>query len=249
MTTMDELLSKRTKQPDAIKKETKVNALAQRSNEGHLSGFYGLFQEPDLSSHEEASLLALVEEFQGTNIQNKEKDLLRLRQITKEIKAIHTQAILLHGERIKQVQELLKGYKEGAFSRWLVTAYGNRQTPYNFLQFYEFFQTLTLEQKKKAEELPRQAIYSLATRKGTLQEKQKFLFSSVGKTKQVILEEIRERIPLKMNDKRGENLFSKLFLSLSTVEKEILQKKKLLSEKERALLSEKAKKLASDLIS
>jgi len=248
MTTMDELLSKRTKPIDGAMKETKVQALAQRSNEGHLSGFYGLFQEPDLSEQEESSLRTILVEFQETSVKNIEKDLLRLRQLTKEIKAIHTQAILLHGERIKQAQELLKTYKEGAFSRWLITTYGNRQTPYNFLQFYEFFQTLTLDQKKTAEELPRQAIYSLATRKGPLQEKQKFLLASVGKTKQILLEEIRERFPLKENDKRGEKIFSKLFLAMASLEKEISQKKGHLQEKEKQILAEKAKRIAIDLL-
>ena len=249
MTTMDDLLSKRTKPLESHHKETKVQALAQRSNEGHLSGFHGLFKEPDLSEQEETALLSILTEFQENTSLALDKDLVRLRQITKEIKAIHTQALLLHGERIKQAQELLKGYKEGAFSRWLIATYGNRQTPYNFLQFYEFFQTLSDEQKKKADELPRQAIYSLATRKGPLQEKQKFLLNSEGKTKKTLLEEIRTRFPLKENDKRGEKIFSKLFLMLSSLEKEIGQKKGLLQEKERQMLAEKAKKMASILLS
>ena len=106
-----------------------------------------------------------------------------------------------------------------------------------------------MNRKKKADELPRQAIYSLATRKGPLQEKQKFLLNSEGKTKKTLLEEIRTRFPLKENDKRGEKIFSKLFLMLSSLEKEIGQKKGLLQEKERQMLAEKAKKMASILLS
>lgn len=248
MTTLEEMLAKRTKSAEGSIKETKVQALAQRANDGQLSGFHGLFQEPELSALEEQSLRGLLLEFQDAEGKTLERDLLRLRQITKEIKAIHTQSLLLHGERIKQAQELLKAYKEGAFTRWLLTTYGNRQTPYNFLQFYEFFQTLTLEQKKRAEELPRQAIYSLATRKGSLQEKQQFLLTAEGKTKKVLLEEIRQRFPLQEKDRRGEKLFSKLFLALASLEKEIGQKKNHLPEKERQLLADKAKKVAALLI-
>lgn len=66
-------------------------------------------------------------------------DLAELSLITSEVKAINNQAAILHGERIKKAQTLLKSYQEGAFSAWLNATYGNRQTPYNLMQYYEFF--------------------------------------------------------------------------------------------------------------
>lgn len=243
MSKLDEMLSQRTRPSSKQYELTKVQALAERANEGQLSGFGGLFKEPELTEQENQLLREILLEGQEVECLDIEKDLAQLRHITKEIKAIHTQAILLHGERIKQAQVLLKTYKEGAFSRWLVAAYGNRQTPYNFLQFFEFFQTLSIDLKKKAEQMPRQAIYSLATRKGPLAQKQQILLTAEGKTKNELLAEIRVLFPLNEQDKRKSPPYSQLFLSLVSLEKEILQKIPLLSTKEKGLLLEKAQRV------
>ena len=42
----------------------------------------------------------------------------------------------------KERKTILKNYRDGAFSAWLIATYGNRQTPYNFLQYYELYITL-----------------------------------------------------------------------------------------------------------
>lgn len=247
MSSIDELLAKRTKVKEVSSEPTKVRALAMMSNDGQLSGFGGIFKEPVLAPSEEESLRLILTEFKKEDGFDILADLSKLRTITKEVKAIHTQALLLHGERIKQAQDLLKNYKEGAFSRWLLTIYGNRQTPYNFLQFYEFFQLLSHEAKRKAEALPRQAIYSLATRKGSIQEKEHFLESCQERTKRELLEEIRDRFPLEKKDKRKSKSIFKLLASLSVVEKEI--KRAHLSPEDRKLLLDKTTHLVSLLTS
>lgn len=240
MPSIDELLAKRTKIKEPTTEPTKVRALAQLSNEGQLSGFGGLFKEPALSVAEDDDLRLLLTEFRKDESADIDNDLSHLRHLTKEVKAIHTQALLLHGERIKQAQELLKKYKEGAFSRWLVAAYGNRQTPYNFLQFYEFFHSLSGDAKKKAEELPRQAMYSLATRKGSMQDKQQFLVACTNATKKVLLDEIRDRFPLEKKDKRAQKPFLKLMISFAEIEK--IMTSASFTDDERAILSERAKR-------
>ena len=86
-------------------------------------------------------------------------DLEFLTTITSEVKAINNQAIILHGERIKQcTRTFLTKYRDGAFSAWLISTYGNRQTPYNFLQYYEFYQSLNLELQKRMDDMPRQVV-------------------------------------------------------------------------------------------
>ena len=150
-----------------------------------------------------------------------EGDLQALATITSEVRAINHQAALLHGERIKRAQAVLKNYKEGAFTAWLMATYGNRQTPYNFLQYYEFHRAMPHNVRPEIEKMPRQAIYTLATRKGSLEEKQEFLESNAGLTKEELLTRIRETFPLDQSDKRkGDaaeqtlNLFRRVYRTL-----------------------------------
>ena len=100
-------------------------------------------------------------------------DLKALMAITSEVKAITNQAVILHGERIKRAQEILKKYRDGAFTAWLFATYGNRQTPYNFLQYYEFYTVMPQALHPKLDQMPRQAVYSLASRAGALREKRR----------------------------------------------------------------------------
>lgn len=83
--------------------------------------------------------------------------------------------------------------------------YGNRQTPYNFLFFYEFWQTLSQDHRKIADIMPRQALYTLASRNAPLEKKQKLIESYKGETKREMLEIIRKRFPLEKDDKRAKD--------------------------------------------
>jgi hypothetical protein len=83
-----------------------------------------------------------------------------------------------------------------------VTTYGNRQTPYNLLQYYDFFQSIPEGLKPIAERMPRQAIYTLASRDGALTSKLKLIETYKGQTKKQLLDSIRETFPLPQGDKR-----------------------------------------------
>ena len=87
-----------------------------------------------------------------------------LTSITSEIKSIHHQSVLLHGEKISAAKELFSAYGELAFSRWLKEVYGNRQTPYNFLKYYLFYTSLTKELQDKMLAMPKQIVYTIASR-------------------------------------------------------------------------------------
>lgn len=205
----------------------KVKALAKQSADGSLSSFSGLFKVGLLSENEKEALAAILRDHQTTSedIQN---DLQSLISITCEVKAIHNQAALLHGERIKRVQTILKNYKEGAFTAWLYAAYGNRQTPYNFLVYFEFCQALPNDLKQKVDTMPRQAIYALASRQVPIEQKQEIIITYSGQTKREVLEIIRAAFPLDKQDKRrtddGEVVFStlnRLFQSFKRLKSEI----------------------------
>ncbi len=132
----------------------------------------------------------------------------KLTNITKQIKAISTQSVLLHGERIKQAQELLSNYHEGAFSKWLMITYGNRQSPYNMLRYYEFYQSAPQTARPMIEGAPKKCVYILASREGNDQTKLDLLQNHGNKPQIKFLKEIQQAFPTQENIKRKPQLTS-----------------------------------------
>jgi hypothetical protein len=215
MSKVNNLLFSRLKQ-----KFSKTSELATAASQGNLSSFAGVFKIIPLSSQEHHGLEELLSSYKQESQEGIERDLNDLALLTSEIKAINNQATLLHGERIKKAQEILKHYRDGAFSSWLMATYGNRQTPYNFLQYYEFYLQLPPKLHAKLSEIPRQAIYTLASRDAPFEKKQALLDSYSGQTKKQLLSLIRQTFPLEESDKRREDLPSQA-LSALTQAKEI----------------------------
>lgn len=122
--------------------------------------------------------------------------------ITTQIRAIERQNVLLHGERIRKAREILKPYKDGTFTRWLILAYGNRQTPYRFLQYYEFFQTLAGELRPLIEAMPKKAAYALSSREGAHEKKVELIKEYHSSSANEIICLIDETFPIDQKDKR-----------------------------------------------
>ena len=202
MAKVNSLLTQRLKM--ATEKLSKMTNLVEMSSSGNLSSFSGIFRVAPLNEKEKEALSSLLEQYKNET-QEIEGDLYHLSSITAEVKAINNQAIMLHGERIKKAQEILKNYRDGAFSAWLVGTYGNRQTPYNFLQYYELHTALPERLHQKLDEMPRQAVYSLASRAGSQEQKVLIIQNYQGEPKQELLKLIRETFPLAENDKRGQD--------------------------------------------
>lgn len=197
MSQIQSILQQRTK----AKEQPKMAAMTERSMSGQLATFAGVFTVQDLAEHEQEEIRQILEKF-AINSDTLAQDLFSLNALTAEVRAINNQAALLHGARIKKAQDLLKKYKEGAFTAWLITAYGNRQTPYNFLQYHEFYNTVPKEEQNLVDNLPRQAIYSLASRKAPLQDKLALMKTVKGQSKRQILTTMRSFFPLDEQDKR-----------------------------------------------
>jgi hypothetical protein len=231
---LEELLNQRF---NAETNHTKVKALAKHSNDGTRSSFGGLFRASELSLLDKTALEELLKKFAHSQDEAIDKDFEELSLITSEVRAINNQAAILHGERIQRAQRILKRYRDGAFSAWLVSTYGNRQTPYNFLLYFEFLTKLPLELKPKAEWMPRQAVYTLASRTGSFEEKKAVVESYNGETKQQLLNLIRESFPLDSKDKRKTKVGQKIVQELES----LLQ----LYKKEHELVSTQEKKQIS----
>lgn len=186
----------------------KMTALVERANNGDLSSFSGVFRVTVLNESERAAIETILKSYRENDFYDVNPDLQALSAITSEVKAITNQAVILHGERIKRAQEILKKYRDGAFTAWLFATYGNRQTPYNFLQYYEFYTQMPTSLHPKIDQMPRQVIYSLASRSGPIAMKEEIVKNYNGQPKQELLNLIRLQFPLNEDDKRLPNLAS-----------------------------------------
>ena len=230
------LLTERTQKN---KTSTKMQQMAQRSAEGNLNAFSGMFNVSVLNENEKSYLEAILREY-STGDEDLSQDLDSLISITAEVKAINNQAAILHGERVKKAHDILTQYRDGAFTAWLMSAYGNRQTPYNFMQYFLFYSQMPQNLHTQIESMPRQAIYSLASREGALDKKKLIVEGYNGETKAEVLSVIREAFPLDKEDRRKENTGEVAIKSLQKV-CNILKTK-------RARLTKKQKKHVDDLL-
>lgn len=209
MTKLTSMLQDRFKK----KESAKITELAEKSSGGNLTVFSGIFGESKLGEKEKETLLALLQKYAADG-RDLSQDLQALIALTSEVRAINNQAAILHGERIKRAQEILKSYQEGAFTAWLLETYGNRQTPYNFLQYYEFYSQMPKTLHPQIEAMPRQAVYTLASRDGALSKKEEIVRNYNGESKQQLITLIRSFFPLDEKDRRRENLGDKAIKSL-----------------------------------
>lgn len=225
-------------------KKEKINELVERSSNTQLTNFSGAFQVKSISSQERASLQTLLEKYQ-TDDNNISEDLNFLSTITSEVKAISNQAVILHGERIKRAQELFKKYRDGAFSNWLLKTYGNRQTPYNFMQYYELYNTLPKKLQGIVDEMPRQAIYSLSSRSVSQEKKVAFVKEYSGESKTELLEKLRSSFPLAKQDKRNPNKTKSVLDLLNRTKKLMKQDRFVPSSEEKVELKDLIKEISS----
>lgn len=239
MSKVNSMLTERFKQ---AKGYPKMAQLAQQSAMGELTSFSGLFSIAKITDDEKVLLKNILEKFSDKE-HDLAPDLDALIALTCEVKAINNQAVLLHGERIKKGQTLFKNYREGAFSAWLLATYGNRQTPYNFLQYYEFYEKIPKDLQALVEAMPRQAVYTLASREGPLEKKEEIVKQAAGQSKQELLEQIRSHFPLSIDDKRRARKEEEIFNLFNLLEKKLNQRDLNFSEKEKQTLLKMADKL------
>ena len=206
MSKFNDLLNLRFKNKESP--QPKMTALVERATNGDLSSFSGVFRVTALNENEKSALEEILKSYRLVETDDVDEDLKALVAITSEVKAITNQAVILHGERIKKAQEILKNYRDGAFTAWLYATYGNRQTRYNFLQYYEFYSIMPPILHPKMDQMPRQAIYTLASRTGEMERKQEIVTNYAGQPKQELLKMIRQMFPLADDDKRLPNFSS-----------------------------------------
>lgn len=213
MVKVNSILDQRMNKPPNT---SKMAAMAKQSASGNLTSFAGIFNFEDLNDKEKEALANLLKNY-ATEEQDISNDLNLLISLTSEVKAINNQAALLHGERIKKAHHILTRYRDGAFTAWLIATYGNRQTPYNLMQYYEFCEAMPKQLRPKIEMIPRQAVYVLASRDGELEKKQEIVENYRGETKNEMLVLIRQIFPLNQRDKRQQKIGNGLIKGLQSL--------------------------------
>ncbi len=234
MADINSILQERTKQSQST---SKMKAMAKQSANGSLTSFSGIFSVTDLSDIEKNQLSDLLKAFSADD-KDIHQDLQALISLTSEVKAINNQAAILHGERIKKAQRILTRYRDGAFTAWLIATYGNRQTPYNLMQYYEFYESMPKNLRSQIEWMPRQAVYVLASRPGDLEVKQGIVEKYQGETKNEILALIRLTFPLDAQDKRKAKIELNILQGLERLCKQLKQQPCRFSPKQKAEIRE-----------
>ncbi len=100
-------------------KLSKMTNLVEMSSNGNLSSFSGSFPRQRRSMQKKKKSSKRFSNNIKTKLKRSTTILSSFDSITSEVKAINNQAIILHGERIKKAQEILKNYRDGAFTAWL----------------------------------------------------------------------------------------------------------------------------------
>ena len=230
MANVNTILEQRMKKPSNT---SKMAEMAKQSANGNLTSFSGVFSIADLSAKEKEGIEEILKNYAVEEDQEIHADLDQLISLTSEVKAINNQAALLHGERIKKAHRILTRYRDGAFTAWLIAAYGNRQTPYNLMQYYEFCEAMPKQLRPQIELIPRQAIYVLATRVGSIKQKQIIVQNYKGETKAEMLTLIRQTFPLDQGDKRKQKFGQSLLQSLERIVKQLKETKQSLKPSEK----------------
>lgn len=221
----------------------KIKALVQERSQGNLPPLTKFEKKLVLPKQELEQLFELLKKYTLNETSPLKEDLSLLSDLTAEIKTINHQAILLHGERIKKAQSILKNYKDGAFSSWLIISYGNRQTPYNFLSYYELYIKLSPVFKELLEQMPKHLAYTLALKQGPIEKKEKILESYNTTNKSNILSLIRTSFPLNKNDARQYSSGETITRLLSKVLEELKNPSTRLNKNEINKLHELLKKI------
>ena len=228
---LKDTLKNRLSRPVTEKSRDKMVKLGDTET---FSIFSGLFGATNLSDKEENHLKTILVSYKKDG-QALGQDFDQLCRIISEVHAISCQAVLLHGERIERAHAILKKYKVGAFSEYLVLTYGNRQTPYNFWQYYKFYNIVPIELREKFKKIPRQVIYSLASRGGEVEKKIEFIREidfTESKKQNILLRVVRKSFPA-IATRKESSVNDKIISLLEEVKSTLKSRRGLSKEKKR----------------
>lgn len=136
-----------------------------------INAFSSLFSIQEATEEECLNIQKLLTEGEGILSEAVYEDVTHLARITKEVKAIKKQEMLLIGERIASARDIFKKHKEKNFRKWLEFTFGSFKTGYNYLSFYDLYLEIPPSLQDLLKEMPAKAAYVLASKKVTIDQK------------------------------------------------------------------------------
>lgn len=146
-------------------------SLAMRSP---INAFQSIFEVQDLNEREQSAIeRILIEGFQPGVVPEEavQIDIDEVKKITKELKAIKRQELVLIGERISRAKAVFRKYKDRSFRDWLALTFGTYKTGYNYLSFFDLYSIIPDDLKNRFKSMPAKAAYILASKKAPLDRK------------------------------------------------------------------------------
>lgn len=132
-----------------------------------INAFNALFAVQDLTDQEERSIEQILLDGcePGDPVQERvPADALEIKKLTKELKAIKRQELVLIGERIAEAREVFRKYKKRSLREWMDFTFGSFKTGYNYLAFYDLYTAFPDELRGILKDMPAKAIYVLASK-------------------------------------------------------------------------------------
>jgi hypothetical protein len=208
-----------------------------------VNTFTSVFGKSELEEREASSIEQLVIQYAMPCHVSKSQsiqDVEEMKQLTAEIRSVGKRCLVLIGERVFKVRDILKRYKEGSFTQWLIGTFGCRRTGYNYLTYYEFYKQLPNNELKEGfKKFPQKFAYKLASRKGDIGIKCDIVREYCTFPLEEIYKIIDEMLPLKSEERLKHKVNDDLLISrfLNSLE-HLSKRKRLLSNENLAALSQ-----------
>ena len=163
---------------------------------GLINAFNSLFSVQELNEVENQTIeRILVEGIEpGSPVKAVGDDTDEIKRLTKELRAIKRQELVLIGERIAAAREVFKKYKDRSFREWMEFTFGAFKTGYNYLAFYDLYLLVPDEIKLRLKEMPAKAVYVLASNKAPVEKKIEIVKGHSQDTAQNLISVIRETL-------------------------------------------------------
>lgn len=166
------------------------------SPSGIINAFNSLFSVQELNDGENGSIDIILQTGTepGLSLAEVESDAYEIKRLTKELRAIRRQELVLIGERVAAAREVFKKYKDRSFRDWMNLTFGSFKTGYNYLAFYDLYTAAPDELKMHLKEMPAKAVYVLASHKAPLEKKMEVVKNHSQQTAQTLIAVIRETL-------------------------------------------------------
>lgn len=213
----------------------------------HVNSFTSVFDTKPLEHEEEVRLQKLLfdnHDLSGAPKEEAERkitsDFNEIKSITAEIKSIQNQGIILIGERIEKAQELLIGYRDGTFTKWLKDTFKSKQTGYNILSYYQLYKSLPSPKLQECfRKIPQRVAYVLANREGNQDKKIEIIRDHYASKPNHIIELVHEFFPLKSKDGRKRKMHDAVIVERAcSILKLLVKRKRNLSDETKEQIEE-----------